>query len=363
MHSILALAGSHLSMFVDNPQCNMALSHRQKAITGLEEAFTRWPPKAEEAHVMLASSYILAFQSGYIPDGFVDQVISFRGCALISQMILSSHMEGIFSLNPRLHCLGPKLNLRNWPALDQDLARAALRSLASFAHLMCKGREIERTFFEQLIKSVRPLLVPSRRSSPQIPTTPGLTDTRSEETVSLSENSPFLAPSPIMHPLFPGELATSYDDMLSGNTKDIFDVPTNHKVEPCRSFNALISMRIILSTWPQDDVLHLLSPANKLGAVIIAHYFMIRFIVSPLWAPDLIMRTPLKALIECCEKIVDSVEGDEQAKWTQYIEWPSRILRTMRCCLNQKRGLIFGDMYNILVKDPGAFREGTLRRL
>jgi hypothetical protein len=356
MHSILALAGSHLSVFVDDPQGHMALSHRQKAITGLEEAFNRWPPKAEEAHVMLASSYILAFQSAYIPDGFFDQIISFRGCALISQMILSSHMEGIFSPNPRLHCLGPKLNLGNFPALDQGLSRDALRSLAKFAHLLREGRDIERTFFAQLVKSVRPLLVPSRCSLPQVPTTPGLIDRRSEETVNLSENTTFLAPSPIINPLF-RELAPSHDNILSGNAKDIFDIPTKHEVELCRSFNALISMRILLSTWPQDDVLHLLSPANRLGAVIIAHYFMIKFIISPLWAPDWIMRTPLKALIECCEKIVDPVEDDEQAQWTQYIEWPLRILRTMRCHLNQKRGLIFGDIYNILVNNPGAFRE------
>ena len=64
MHAMLALAGSHLSLHVDEGVHSRAILHRQNAIQGLEEAFTKWPPKAEEAHVMLATSYILGFQSG-----------------------------------------------------------------------------------------------------------------------------------------------------------------------------------------------------------------------------------------------------------------------------------------------------------
>lgn len=96
MHSVLALSGSHLSLLVDDSKGIMALSHRQKAITGLDEAFSRWPPKAEEAHVMLAASYILAFQSSYLPDGFLDHVLSLRGCAVLSQAILTDHLPGGF---------------------------------------------------------------------------------------------------------------------------------------------------------------------------------------------------------------------------------------------------------------------------
>ncbi|KAH7394733.1 hypothetical protein BKA66DRAFT_284009 [Pyrenochaeta sp. MPI-SDFR-AT-0127] len=309
---------------------------------------------------MLAGSYILACQSAYLPDGIVDNIISLRGCALISQMIKDSHMEGIFSPDPRLHFLERELKLRNFPTLDQELAHNVLGSLARFAHLLYGGREIERAFFAQLVQSVRPLLVPSRRSPPQISTTPDPTAGRSEETVSSSENSPFLAQSPIVHPLFP---AASHDNILFGNAKDIADVSINHKVDPRRAFNALISSRIILCTWPQDHVLHLFCPTNRLGAILMVHYFAIRLIVSPLWAPDSVMRTPMKAMIEWFEKVVDSVEDDEQVKWAQYVELPSHILRAMRCCINQKKGLTFGDLYDILIKDPGAYREGRLRRL
>ena len=66
MHGILALAGSHLSIFVDDSSGNSGLAHRQKAIVGLESAFAKWPLNAEEAHVMLATSYVLATQSNYV---------------------------------------------------------------------------------------------------------------------------------------------------------------------------------------------------------------------------------------------------------------------------------------------------------
>lgn len=311
---------------------------------------------------MLAGSYILAFQSAYLPDGIVDSIISLRGCALISQMIKDSHMEGIFSLEPELHGLGYELKLERFPALDQDLAHDALRSLAGFAHFFCGGREFERALFAQLVELVRPLLDPSRHSSPQISTTLDPADARSEETASSSENSSFSTSSPIVRPLFPGELLASSDNMLSDNAKDVFNIPPNHKVEPHRSFNALISSITMFCTWPHNDVLHLFSPANRLGAVLIAHCIAVRFIISPLYIPDSAMRTPMKAMIEWGEKVVDSIEDDEQVEWMQYVAWPLRILRTMRCCLNQKKGLTIGDLHDILIKDPGAFRAylGTL---
>ncbi|KAH8692511.1 hypothetical protein GQ44DRAFT_666930 [Phaeosphaeriaceae sp. PMI808] len=311
MHSILALAGSHLSVFVDGPHGNMALLYRQKAITGLEEAFTRWPPKAEEAHVMLACSYILGTQCIYLPDGYLDMFISLRGCALISQMIQNSHMKGIFSFQPGLHSFGCELKFERFPALDQDLVHDALCSLAGFSHVLCGGREIERAFFAQLVESIRPLLVHSRRSSLQISATLDPADGRPEETIISKLR---------------------------------------------RASNALISGRNILCTWPQEDVTYLFSPANKLGAVLILHQFAIKIIVSPMATPNLALRVPIKGMIKWYERIVDSVDDDEQVKWNQYIKWPSHVLTTIRCCSNEKKLFTVGDLHDILAKDPGAFR-------
>jgi hypothetical protein len=75
------------------------------------------------------------------------------------------------------------------------------------------------------------------------------------------------------------------------------------------------------------------------------------------------MRTPVKAMIGWFERILDAIEDDKNTKWTQYIEWPTQILKTLQRCLNQKRGLAFGDIYDLLIKDPEAFRQGHPRVL
>jgi hypothetical protein len=365
MHAILALSGSHLTAFIDDPKATMALSHRQKAITGLEEAFSRWPPKAEEAHVMLASSYLLAFQSTFMPDGFFDSIVSLRGCALISQMILSARLEGTFSVDPNMTNGFINARLLNFPTLDQLLARQALRSLAGFLHMLDEPgvHEIERTLYAELIGTVRPLLLAVDDSTllmDEIPT-PDLT-----EAMSTAPSSPFCAPTPrnvIRNPLFPDEPSTSYEEVKSLGVEGIASCPPDHEQSPTKAFNALMSTLLILTTWSQDELTHLLSPSNQLGNVLMSHFFACRFLVSPLSAPETAMRTPIWAMVEWCERILYVVEDDEKVKWTEFVKWPRLIVRTLRCCLNQKRGLTFGDVHDILLHDPGAFREGRLRRL
>ncbi|KAI0571359.1 Zn-clus multi-domain protein, partial [Pyrenophora tritici-repentis] len=97
MDAMLALAGSHLAVQVDNPKTSLALQHRQKAIVGLEDAFSRWPTTAEESHVMLAASYLLSFQSSYMEDGFLEHFLSLRGCSVLSQFIVSSGNGGFLA--------------------------------------------------------------------------------------------------------------------------------------------------------------------------------------------------------------------------------------------------------------------------
>ena len=75
------------------------------------------------------------------------------------------------------------------------------------------------------------------------------------------------------------------------------------------------------------------------------------------------MNIPMGAMIEWCEKVIDAVEDDEEVQWSQYLEWPQKMVTAMRCCLNQKRSLTFGDLYHVLINDPGAFREGRMSKL
>jgi hypothetical protein len=352
---MLALAGSHLSLYVDDVANNKALLHRQEAIKGLEKAFTSWPPRAEEAHVMLATSYILAFQSGYLADGFLDHILNIRGCALMSKMILDMGLHGTFSMDQHIHDMVLKIRLRKFPALDQTLTQDALRSLANFSHLLRgpDAREIDRALFAQLVVALRALLVPTPYQTP--PNSPEVQIDPNE-----LERVPSNAFSQSLLPLFPTSLAASFEDIEALSAADITAIPDDYKPQPLLSFRALTSGLLILATWPQDEVLPFFSTDNKLGCVIMAHFCTVRFVVAPLSAPDTVMRTPIKGMVEWCEKIVDSVEDDEDVKWTQYVQWPARVLRAIRCGIHLKRSLSFGDLYEILTEDPGAILEGRL---
>jgi hypothetical protein len=376
MHAILAISGSHLSVLIDDPNSNMALMHRQTAITGLEEAFARWPPKAEEAHVMLAACYLLAFQSSYMPDGLLDHIISLRGCAFVAQMILQYQLPGTFSVDSNMHSTSIELKLRNFPALDQHLARDALQSLAELGPLLedAAAHDIERALFAQLVGCLQPLLLPVLDDFVAQETTPPTSDPSSPT------EAPFTVPSPnpyIKHPLIPSSPTADFDKIMRQiHNNTLLWAHPGTTPQPQLSFNALMSSLLILTTWPQSAVLHLFSPTNPRGAIVLAHFIAVRFIVSPLSAPKSAMRTPVSAMVEWFEKILEGV-GDaagatsntgngkehERIDWEKYVAWPRKVLRTLRSLVNQNRALKFGDILEVLMEDPGAFREGRPRAL
>lgn len=375
---MLALSGSHLSVLIEDPKANMALTHRQIAIKGLEQAFTRWPPKAEEAHVMLATCYLLAFQSSYMPDGILDHVLSLRGCTLVSQMILQHDLEGTFSVDANMHNSLILEKLQKFSLLDPRLSRDALSSLIGLASLLedPSAHDIERAVFAQLVGTLQPLLIhippdnqaPTQSPDVDPPDTSYCCSPYKLCSFSPSE-TPFTLPSPdpdrdpyLKHPLIPSSPTATFNAILGQIRADsLLNVPPDTIPQPRQSFNALMSSLLILCTWPQSAVLHLFSPSNPRGAVILAHFIAVRFIVSPLSAPDSAMRAPVGAMVEWFERVLEQIsdlESEEKERWEGYVEWPRKVLRTLRGLVNQKRGLSFGDILGVLLKDPGAFREG-----
>lgn len=359
MHGILAMSASHLAVYLDDPP-KMALVHRQKAIEGLSEAFARWPPQPHEAHVMLATSYLLAFQACYMPDAILDHVLSLRGCAMLSKMILSNRIEGAFVVDSNLHSLEPKS--KDFPSLDQQIAREALHAMANFGPRLSssKAHKVERAMIAQLVECVRPLLLPSDPTGALKSPSPGSNEVASEMTATDSRRPVFTfgAESPVTlvrNPMVTSKLALDFEEIVSWDT--ITDVPSDHKVDPCQSMNALMASLLILSTWPRENVLGLFSPSNVLGNIVMAYFCCIRLVVAPLAAPQASKKTPMKAMIEWGEKIVDAIEDDKDVKWTEYIAWPRTILNAMRCCLNKNRGLTFGGTCDIIINSPELFRE------
>ncbi|KAJ4369200.1 hypothetical protein N0V83_006285 [Neocucurbitaria cava] len=264
---MLALSGSHLAIQVDNPQTTLALSHRQKAITGLEEAFTQWPPSAENAHIMLATTYLLSFQASYLPDGFVD---------MVSETAAT-------------------------PVSTDTSTEATMLEGEAYKHCGAIHGEVKFT-----------------------------------------------------NPLFPADLTLPFEDIDWDN----ITAPPSTSPDPVRSFNALMSTLLILTTWPYEEIAHVLSPTNQLGNVVMAHFCAMRAIVSPLSAPRAAFRAPVDAVVAWNAQFVAAVKDDEDVKWTEYVEWPKKIVRCLQACLAEKKNLTFRDLRSMVLNDPGAFIEG-----
>jgi hypothetical protein len=323
MHAVLASAGTHANLVYENAEYGVALYHRQNAIRGLNAAMARWPMTAHEAHAMLATSFLLSFQSNLMPDGFIDHVMSVRGSHLLVDIIRSHQLEGVFPVDDSLHDITLQLRLENFPVLDQDLLRNALLSLDGIAPLLdtLDARDIQRDMYRTLIESVRPI-------------------------------------TPVPQP------QSVVDD--SNNENDIayhVNTATVKIADAARAFDALASSIYILETRPQEEALCLLDSNNTLSQIIMSHWAALRFILAPLSAPErALLNTPVKAMVGWCGKIVNHVQDDHRDQWTKYIRWPAMIISCMRQCVEQDPKLTLAGLFDILVKDPKAFVEGRLAR-
>lgn len=366
MHAILALAGSHLDLQMDNPQSNISLFHRQKALAGLNEAFNQWPPSAEQAHSMLGTTFLLSYQSSFMDDGFVDQIISLRGCALLTQFVSKNNLEGPFLAQATVEMKSHLLDtaFRDFPQMDQQLAREALQSIAGFAHLAARptAHAIERALITSFVETVRPLLEPETQPTADETTTDDTTSqdssTNHNPLSSVSEVAMSSAADPTERsfpsPLFPGDIPLTFEDI---DWETITVAPPTGR-DPIRSFVALLATIRIFSTWPNDAVMYVLRPTNQLGNVLMAYFSVIRYIVAPLTAPETAMMAPIRPMISWLAKIIGSVQDDGEVKWTQHVAWPRKVLRSLQACLAKERNLTFQILRDIMLKDPGAFKEG-----
>lgn len=359
MDAMLALAGSHLAVQVENPMTSLALSHRQNAITGLEAAFAKWPPSASEAHVMLATSYLLSNQSSYMFDGFLEHIVSLRGCALLTQLILKEGLAGPFTVSPSMHSKVMDKAFGRFPQLDQRLACGALFSLKRFAERVSESdvQPIIKALITQFVATIRPLLTSNKTPNEDAPTRPSFTESVLLSNVNTACTTPY-GPLAVLNPLFPIDLAQAFSDIDWAN----LTTPPSSAPNPIHSFNALMSTLTILATWPYDALTHVFDPTNQFGNIVLAHFCAIRFIVSPLSVPETAMRTPVKAVVEWAERIVEAVRADKDEEWMRYVEWPVTVLRCMQESVERKRGLTFGDVKGILLGDPEAFVEGRAGR-
>jgi len=302
MHAILASAGAHANLLYGNTEPGTAVRHRQNAIQGLNEALARWPLQADEAHAMLATSYLLAFQSHFMPDGFADYILSMRGSFQLKDVLRAQQLRGVFELeleDPGQ--LTVYLRPQNFHVLNQKLLGDALLSLDAIFPMVDSPstHDIEKAIYQKLVEAVRyVVLVPRMHNIP---------------------------------------------DTVETQTPD----PVQAAAEICK-----IDCLLQSQEWPQKEVIHLLSPSNTLSQVIMSHYAALRFVLTPLCAPELGMGTHVKAMVEWCEIMLGNVKDDGQIRWTDHVQWPARVTRAMRRCVNENQHLTLGELFDTLVEDP-----------
>ncbi|CAO2647775.1 Nn.00g086970.m01.CDS01 [Neocucurbitaria sp. VM-36] len=312
---------------------------------------------------MLATSYLLAFQSGYLEDGFLEHVLAFRGCASLSQLILANGMSGPFAVQANYHKMTSEVKTHHLlPRLDQEIACEALRSISEFSHLIeaPAANAIEKAVVAQLVEAIRGLL--ETKTQPLI----------ADDGIFFTDNealmlSPPRAPSkqsPTDSYLHLIESSSPADPVktFSNINWDSITTPPSPCTKPDHSLNALMSALGILFTWPQDALLHLFSPTNQPGNIVMAHFLAIRLIIQPLSAPRSSMRTPVRAMIQWIAKVTATVDEDEDQQWRQYVQWPRKVLKCLQACAEKNPRLTLGHICHVLNNDPGAFTEGRLGR-
>ncbi|KAJ4357987.1 uncharacterized protein N0V89_002564 [Didymosphaeria variabile] len=84
IHSILALAASHLDAVSSANVAEEAISHRILAVKALNDALSVPPKTRNERDARMAAALALAFQSSHLQDGLLEFLTMVRGCNLIA---------------------------------------------------------------------------------------------------------------------------------------------------------------------------------------------------------------------------------------------------------------------------------------
>jgi hypothetical protein len=163
MHAMLGLSASDLN--TKAPQSSeltcSAMSHRVQAIKSLNQALSNGLHTFEEGNAMLATCYVLLFQSVLLEDGLAEYMSFIRGCVLIAQNMGCKRMKFLFHSflgTDSLAKMDP--HLKEGPEVNPGPVGAGCKSLEAFEPL-CQ-RDYEKEFHGSLLKTARALYTSSR---------------------------------------------------------------------------------------------------------------------------------------------------------------------------------------------------------
>ncbi|KAL6707216.1 hypothetical protein ACN47E_004763 [Coniothyrium glycines] len=155
IHSILALAASHLDAVSTSSVAEQAIQHRILAVKSLNEALSVPPKSRCEQDARMAAALALAFQSSHLQDGMAEFLTMVRGCNLIAGDEASMNSDSAFHAfreDGHLEMMRSRIGSSRLSCVnreDLDVAAISLRELESL-----NMSEWERQYWEILMRTV-----------------------------------------------------------------------------------------------------------------------------------------------------------------------------------------------------------------
>lgn len=161
MHAILGLAASDL-MLKDSSLVTQAMTHRIKAIKAIKKTLSDAPTADtfEEGNALMATCFVLTFQSVLLEDGMVEYMTFIRGVIIVAiQMYIKGAklIFGQFLGDNQMEVLQPFLE--TVPLINQTWAAAAVAAIENLG-VLCQ-HPMEMQYHGMILEMAKQLHVSS----------------------------------------------------------------------------------------------------------------------------------------------------------------------------------------------------------
>jgi len=149
MHAILGMAASHFELLTGENLQSVAIRHRILAIKGSNEALSHPRRTGSDADTLLASCYLIAFQSSYMKDGLQEFFRTVRGCSVVSSQLKAENLAMAFYLTPKDHFDIMEGRLMDLPVIQHELIEGAKSSLLALTSFLDRSSNLQ--FYQALL--------------------------------------------------------------------------------------------------------------------------------------------------------------------------------------------------------------------
>lgn len=154
IHSILALAASHLDAVSTASVAQEAISHRILAVKSLNDALSIPPKSRSECDARMAAALALAFQSSHLEDGLFEFLTMVRGCNLIAgdDLVNGDSAFHAFREDGHLATMRSRVGTTQFATVNREDLDSAAISLSAIELL--NMTDWEHTFWDTLVQTI-----------------------------------------------------------------------------------------------------------------------------------------------------------------------------------------------------------------